>query len=80
MKEIKRYNTEIIDPHKKKSYEPWQFILYSECPNGILVFYQDHKTIVKELQAKIESLELKLKYPHDICPGIVLEPIMREVK
>lgn len=33
---------------------------YSDNPEGRLVFYEDHEAIVKELQAKIDELELKL--------------------
>lgn len=51
MKEIKRYNVVTSN---------FSDYFISESPQGDFVYYQHHEAIVKELQAKINELELKL--------------------
>lgn len=64
MKEIKRWNI-MFSYHWAVfrdgiDIEINEETFYSDNPEGRLVFYKDYEAIVKELQAKINELELKL--------------------
>lgn len=64
MKEIKRWNV-VANlnryPFTRMGNPDDAGPMYVKSNIGKVVFYEDHEAIVKELQAKIESLELQLK-------------------